>query len=233
MKMIAIKDQIACVAREIALRRQPSIDIPLVSGHTLILDTRDLWLFSYWHWSIRPHRNTGYLYRKSRLSEGMPRRLIHLHREIIGAPVGMFVDHINGDGFDNRRSNLRLATQKENNRNRRASFNFKTGAMGVSEHRKSGLFRARVYANGKEYCTYHQTIEAAVKARDDLAEKHHGEFACLNLKPLNADTEIARMEAVLLTLKDVQLYQELVKALSLPPAEVAAVFTRLLTGEQN
>lgn len=194
-RQYTIEAQIKCCARELAMRRVEPLRLPLRGGMELIIEPRDVWQFTYWKWSLRRHRNTAYLVRHE------AGRTLHLHREIIGAAPGVVVDHINGNGLDVRRSNLRLASRAENNRNRQSSLNAKTGFFGVSFHPLSGLYRARVHTGGREYCSYHSTPRDAAVARDQLARSLHGEFACLNFPAEAAEHEIACMQAVIDTLK--------------------------------
>lgn len=93
---------------------------------------------------------------------------------------GRFHDHINGDGLDNRRSNLRPCTNTENCRNSRRKN--KTGFKGVSENR--GKFTARIFISGKSHClgTFATSTEAA-HVYDDMARAVFGAFARTNFKP--------------------------------------------------
>lgn len=70
-----------------------------------------------------------------------PTRLISLSRFIMNPPMGLVVDHINGDRFDNRRENLRIATYRQNALNIKSRTN--TGFAGVCVHTKK---------NGRTYC---------------------------------------------------------------------------------
>ncbi len=97
-------------------------------------------------------------------------------------PKSMPVDHINCDGLDNRRANLRLATRQQNKCNsrpraRRGTSRYK-GVWWDKERRK---WRAAVGYNGKtkHLGAFDNDIEAA-KARDVAAKKYHGQFAWLN-----------------------------------------------------
>jgi hypothetical protein len=98
------------------------------------------------------------------------------------APEGLLVDHINGDGLDNRRANLRLATHSQNACNRRrdkskASSRF----VGVSFKKVDGRWAARINYKGKTLSLGRFDSEiAAAKAYDEAAKKYHGEFAKLN-----------------------------------------------------
>lgn len=101
------------------------------------------------------------------------------------------VDHINGDGLDNRRANLRPATNAENNRNRKKRRDNASGFKGVTWHRHSGLWRARIVVDWRERSLgYYTTPEAAALAYDDAARLDFGEFARLNFP--GADERAAR-----------------------------------------
>jgi len=127
-------------------------------------------LASYqWH-----QASTGYIRRLDRASS--PARLIGLHRQIMGDPKGMVVDHINGDPSDNRRENLRVCSQEENTRNRGHSKHNKIGIKGVFVHR--GRYRAQIRVKGRRiHLGDFDTPELAQSAYATAAIKHHGEFA--------------------------------------------------------
>ncbi|WP_052476143.1 HNH endonuclease [Cohnella kolymensis] len=77
-------------------------------------------------------------------------KMNYLHRLITNAPQVSLVDHINGNKFDNRKSNLRIVTSHENLQNRKgANRTSKSGIRGVSLDPKTRKFRARVTNQGK------------------------------------------------------------------------------------
>jgi len=95
---------------------------------------------------------------------------------------GLVVDHINCDGLDNRRANLRLATRQQNKCNSRPSSHGGTSRYkGVWWEKDKRKWRAAVGFNGKikHLGAFDNEIEAA-KARDAAAKKYHGQFAWLN-----------------------------------------------------
>lgn len=97
-------------------------------------------------------------------------------------PVGYVIDHRNGLTHDNRLENLRCTTQA-NNVAAGSHKNNKTGYRGVSYHKQSGLWRARVgrkKSQGGEVCSWHKTVEEAALAYNALAQAIYGEFAQLN-----------------------------------------------------
>lgn len=102
---------------------------------------------------------------------------IMMHHDITGTKAKY--DHINGDGLDNRRSNLRLCTHSQNMQNLPRRSDNTSGYKGVV--RKGSGWRARIQSAGKVYDGgTHNTPEEAARAYDELAKKHHGEFAWLN-----------------------------------------------------
>ncbi len=148
--------------------------IPL--GHDLfaIVDARDYkWLSRYkWHADIR----AGGVYAIRRTHEG---RMIYMHREIMNAPPGMVVDHIDHNTLNNRRCNLRVCTQEQNYANA-GPRGAASGFVGV--HRCGGKWEAGIAWHGVyHYCgRFDDPVEAA-KARDRKAHELHGELAYINL----------------------------------------------------
>lgn len=103
---------------------------------------------------------------------------IWLHRYVINASDGYFVDHINGDGLDNRGGNLRLATRAQNTMNSHSKLTNKYKGV---YRTPSGTFIARIQADGKivNLGTFANEEEAA-NVYDAAARKMHGQFARVN-----------------------------------------------------
>ena len=113
------------------------------------------------------------------------KKQVALHRVMLDAPKGMVVDHINRNGLDNRRSNLRLCTHKENMQNRRANSKNSTGYKGVRLTKSGKKYIARVCQklDGKtveHYLGTYDTPEEAARAYDAKAIELFGEYASLN-----------------------------------------------------
>lgn len=87
--------------------------VPLTHGHEAIIDACDASLVDAFNWYARVRPHTVYAVRTTR--SGMVKRDSRMHRAIMGDPDGFEVDHINGNGLDNRRDNLRLATIPKTN----------------------------------------------------------------------------------------------------------------------
>lgn len=94
---------------------------------------------------------------------------------------GFWVDHINGDTLDNRRSNLRLCTVSGNNHNRMKSKNNTSGYKGVSWLKQNQKWRAYIKVNSKDkHLGCYLDKEDAARAYDKAAKEYFGEFARLN-----------------------------------------------------
>jgi hypothetical protein len=106
-----------------------------------------------------------------------------LHREVMDAPKGMEVDHIDRNGLNCTRENLRLATVAENRRYARLRKDNGTGKKGVTQI-KNGKFVAQIKASGRRgksrYLGLFASADDAAHAYDRAARALHGEFAVLN-----------------------------------------------------
>jgi len=90
---------------------------------------------------------------------------------------GFFVDHINGDGLDNRRQNLRVVTHAQNLMNQRRSAANTSGVKGVSWYRKTSRWKAQIAVFGKKmHIGYYLTKEEAAAAYEEASKRLHGEF---------------------------------------------------------
>lgn len=103
-----------------------------------------------------------------------------MHRLIMDAPSGVLVDHINHDGLDNRRCNLRLADHFGNAQNAMMQVTNRTGLKGVYPMRSGWQAKIDVGHTRVHLGTY-TTREAAASAYDHAAIEYHGEFASTNV----------------------------------------------------
>lgn len=155
--------------------------IPLTRGKCAIVDPVDYYRQARYKWHTAKGTRTVYAVRQICMGKGKT-RAVHMHREIIEAPAGMYVDHINQNGLDNRRANLRLADRCQNARNkpktnRATSSKYK----GVSHRPKQKKWTATIFVNGRNVHLGHFKTEIeAARAYDDSARKHYGRFAALN-----------------------------------------------------
>lgn len=159
-----------------------SKSIPLTKGQFAIVDDEDYDWLMQWKW----HYSTGYAMRKQSGPRDAPHPTILMHRAILAPPHGMFIDHINMNGLDNRRCNLRICTASQNNYNR-IPYRTKTATSqykGVRFHRLRNKWHAFIVLHkGKQTHLGYFTSEIdAAKAYDVAARAHFGEFARLNIE---------------------------------------------------
>lgn len=106
-------------------------------------------------------------------------KVTKMHRYILGEAVcaNKLVDHKNGNSLDNRRSNLRICTHAENMRNVATKKTSKVGHLGI-RMTKEGKFNVRiVYAGVEHHIGNFDTLEIAIKAREEAEDFYHGDFA--------------------------------------------------------
>lgn len=150
--------------------------IELTKGYAAIVDDEDFERVAQWRWCALVGKYTVYAMRNSG-----KKGFIYMHRFLMNAPSGAEVDHKNGNGIDNRRTNLRLGTKAQNQHNSKCKKHNKLGVKGVTFIKSTGKFHAKIRANKKTvFSAYFKTVEAAKAARDVAVQQHHGEFARLN-----------------------------------------------------
>jgi hypothetical protein len=160
--------------------------IPLTQGRFALIDPADYLHLSRYKWRLCRTRgkNTFYAERSIRLPNGRYSRIL-MHREVLSLSKGELIhaaedcviDHINGNGLDNRRANLRLATVAQNAWNSKKR-NSRSGYKGVWFAADKGLWRAAIVYHGRRiHLGYFKNKIAAAKAYDAAARKYYGEFA--------------------------------------------------------
>lgn len=145
--------------------------IPLSRGCVTVVDDEDYEWLSRRKWRAQPRHLPGgrvlfYAQRTVYLGGGTNNPQYgyeSMHRLIMDAGPGEMVDHIDGDGLNNRRSNLRKATPTTNGQNRRPNSNSSSVHKGVSWHKATRKWRVHIRG-----------------AYDRAAVEHFGEFARLN-----------------------------------------------------
>jgi len=154
--------------------------ILLTQGKCTIVDTEDYdWLAQHKWYSHRQRNGDWYAVRNK--CENGKKICISMHREILQPPPDMETDHRDGNGLNNQRSNLRVATTAQNQHNRRLQKEGTSHFKGVCWHRAANKWCARVTI---EYQTiwlglFQSEIEAAV-AYNRAALELFGEYACVN-----------------------------------------------------
>lgn len=162
------------------------IEIPLSRGYIAFVDEIDKDL-SELDWYATSDKGRGkYAIRNSGYDANGKRETIQMHKVIMARMLGRDllsnerVDHIDGNGFNNCRSNLRIADQRQNCQNRKIRKDNQTGYKGVCFHKtlKSKPYQAIIQVDNKRISLgYFKTAIEAHKAYCDAATKHFGEFA--------------------------------------------------------
>ena len=155
--------------------------IELTHGRFAKVDDEDVELLIHHQWHASPGANDNWYATTSVPADGGLKKLA-MHRLLLNAPEGLEVDHINGDGLDNRRINLRLCTHAENMRNtgpRGGTSQYK--GVQCRPERGSRPWQAMITSRGTTYNLgfFADEVEAA-QAYDMMAGVLHGEFARLN-----------------------------------------------------
>jgi hypothetical protein len=155
-------------------------EIPLTRDMVALVDDEDYErVMALGKWIAAPNGQTFYAIRTviCRCAGYTRRCRVSVHNVVLDA---LYVDHINGDGLDNRRSNLRYASPTQNSQNRRPSSRNKSGFKGISP--KCGRWQAQLQLPGGRnvHIGTFDTPEEAARAYDTAARKHFGEFAWLN-----------------------------------------------------
>lgn len=150
--------------------------IPLSRDKFAAVDKVDLPLIDGGLWSAVKPDNRWYAARN------IDGRQITMHRVLCGDPEGMYVDHKNHDGLDNRRTNLRVCTNADNGRNRASiSARNTSGYVGVWFNKLRQRWIANISIGGRTiHVGSYATAKEAAIARDAKAREVYGEFATLN-----------------------------------------------------
>lgn len=151
--------------------------VSLTQGFEAIIDAADVPLIEGFNWSVlrSPRRKAVYAARVVR--DGNRQRMILMHRVIAAASDDAQVDHRDGDGLNNRRGNLRLCTHAENQRNRGARADNKSGFKGVCFSKRTNRWRAEICAAGqRRFLGYFAELDDARRAYAAAAAALHGEF---------------------------------------------------------
>lgn len=151
-------------------------EIPLTRGLVALVDDADYEaVVALGSWSATSERPSRCTYARKGF-RGKPQLL--LHSFLAGFPL---TDHINGNGLDNRRANLRPATGSQNSYNSRLPCTNKSGYKGVSWHKSSNQWRAQIRVGGKPRTLgYFRDPAEAALAYDVAAREVAGAFACVN-----------------------------------------------------
>lgn len=153
--------------------------IPLSRGLSATVDADDFVFLSQWKWTAYAAYRTFYACRRQRSGDRYV--LVLMHRALMCPPDGAVIDHINSDGTDNRRSNLRVCSQRQNQMNlrpQRGGTSLLKGVWMDNSRRNKKKWRSAIRVNGRLlYLGRFETEEGAAAAYAAAALEHFGEFA--------------------------------------------------------
>lgn len=143
-----------------------------------IVDDEDYEWLNQYNWIVKQYKRSNVIYCQSCING----KNTYMHRLILEQPINLHVDHINHNGLDNRRSNLRLCTRIQNSYNiPKTSLSTSSIYKGVSYSKTSKKWQAKYKTQGKTFYLgcFDEEIEAAY-AYNDAVKQSFKEFAYLN-----------------------------------------------------
>lgn len=158
-------------------------EIKLTRGKVALIDDDDFEFINSFKWYATKKKYTFYAERSQHISTGKHVN-IPMHRLILGVTKKtMKVDHVDENGLNNQKSNLRICTHAQNKRNVTKRI---TGTLskykGVTKHKRDNRWMAQIRLNYKNiFCGYFKDEREAAIAYNKAAIKYHGEFANLNV----------------------------------------------------
>jgi hypothetical protein len=150
--------------------------LELSQNKVALVDDEDFEWLNQWKWhAIKSRGDLFYAVRSERV--GDRQRRVWLHRLLLGLQSGEQCDHRNGNGLDNRRANIRKATQRENNLNRRRFKTNKSGYIGVSWNSVYRQWQAHAIIDGRwTLLGQFDAKDDAIAARRQAEARHYAGF---------------------------------------------------------
>lgn len=152
--------------------------ISLSQSQWAIVDLDDVAIVAGRHWHVwKKPGKTHYAHSNARNVDGR-RTTIQMHRVLLDSPFGTLTDHRDGNGLNNRRSNLRICSGAENSRNRKSRTTSKYGLKGVCWIERNRKFSASIKKCGRgKHLGYFDSAEEAHRAYVSAASEMFGDFA--------------------------------------------------------
>lgn len=153
-------------------------EIKLNQGKITIVDDEDFERLNQYRWIVNANKKNIYVRRYTGLINGISKYVL-MHREIVNAPKHMQVDHINGNSLDNRKTNLRLCSNKQNNYNKKnPNKSNKLKIKGVYFHNKKKKFIAQIQIDKKNiHLGQFNVLGDADSAYRKAEDKYYGKFS--------------------------------------------------------
>ena len=146
-----------------------------------MVDDEDFDWLNQWKWHVEKPKIALYAVRNKNKNPKL-RTLIKMHQMILKKENGFIIDHIDGNGLNNQRHNLRYSTNSQSAMNRAKPKTGSNKFKGVHKRKTWNRFQAHIGVNGRKmHLGFFKTeIEAAI-AYNEAAIKYHGEFARINI----------------------------------------------------
>jgi len=158
-------------------------EIPVTRGMVALVDDEDYERLASVKWHAVSAGSPGKFYARRTVGPKGAKKTLSMHQVIAQTQKGMHTDHINNNGLDNRRSNLRVCTPSQNHMNKKAQSNSKTGCPGVCFQKREQKYRARIKVGGVEkHIGLYADLDDAKSAYRAEALKWFGEFAHTSLR---------------------------------------------------
>lgn len=157
------------------------LEIPLTKGQVALVDAEDYERLSRHAWKADWSYTNKTFYAVRREIVDGKRIRIPMAAEVLGIRLPLIGDHITHVTLDNRKINLRVATDAQNRRNKRKYTTNTSGYKGVSFSKKVGKWVANIMIEGKyKHIGYSNDKALAARMYDRKAYEVYGEFAFLN-----------------------------------------------------
>ena len=157
-------------------------EINLTQGKVALVDDEDYDYLMQWKWLISKSGNFIYAGRNVWMKKEHKYKMILMHRIIMNTPQGLDVDHIDHNGLNNQKYNLRNCTNAENKWNSSIRQNKKYKGIRKRIENRSNPFEAYITFNGRFIHLGHfKTEEDAARAYNNAAKEYFGEFANPNI----------------------------------------------------
>ena len=151
--------------------------ISLSRGKFALVDNINYEYLNQWKW----YYNNGYAARDQRNLITKKDTRIYMHRIIMKAKKSENIDHVNHNGIDNQKRNLRKSTHEQNMHNMKSNKNSTSQYKGVCWAKNNKKWKVQINYNNKHiYLGYYTNEKVAAKVYDKAAIKLHKEFAYLN-----------------------------------------------------
>lgn len=158
--------------------------VSLTQGYEAVIDVADVPLVEGFKWRAGVNRlrsngtiSTVYAVGVAHIADGR-RTSLMMHRLIASTPDGFETDHIDSDGLNNRRNNLRIVTKSQNMHNRRATHNSLSGVKGVYWRKRDRCWEVVITLNRvRHYQGEFKSLEAAIAKAEEARSALHSEFA--------------------------------------------------------